>query len=317
MKKPSKPFLFAAKGCASLGFVVWLAFKVQWRDALAVVHGIDPGYVAAYLFFLLCSMVLSARKWQVIARSKGFGGRLRDYFRAYLSGTFINNFLPSFIGGDAYRSYWLGRGGGAYSSAFSTVVLDRLTGLWAASLLTLFFSFFFFEKVLSSPVWLFFDLVLAGGVMALALGATLSGPNGARRILPDVLPARAVRILREVAASANKAVLGPSLGYALAFNVVGIGLANLCLFYALGSRVPTLSYFSVVFLVSIVSSIPVSINNIGIKEWAYYTFFGLFGMNSEVAVTAAIIGRFVQMLVSFFALPAYLRERREIAAIRQ
>jgi hypothetical protein len=55
--------------------------------------------------------------------------------------------------------------------------------------------------------------------------------------------------------------------------------------------------------------VPLSINNIGIKEWAYVTFFALVGVSVEIAVTAALLSRFIQMLISFIALPYYLRNR--------
>jgi hypothetical protein len=70
-----------------------------------------------------------------------------------------------------------------------------------------------------------------------------------------------------------------------------------------------LDYLSIVFLISIVSAIPVSINNIGIKEWAYITFFGFFGIASSGALVAALLSRIVQMLISFAALPYYLKNK--------
>ena len=70
-----------------------------------------------------------------------------------------------------------------------------------------------------------------------------------------------------------------------------------------------LDYLSVIFLISIVASVPVSINNIGIKEWAYITFFAVFGIEASQVVSVAIISRFIQMLISFFALPIYLRRK--------
>jgi hypothetical protein len=62
-------------------------------------------------------------------------------------------------------------------------------------------------------------------------------------------------------------------------------------------------------LINIIASIPISINNIGIKEWAYHTFFVFISVDPSVAVTVALSSRFIQMLISFFALPEFLRRR--------
>jgi uncharacterized membrane protein YbhN (UPF0104 family) len=63
-------------------------------------------------------------------------------------------------------------------------------------------------------------------------------------------------------------------------------------------------------LISILAAVPVSINNIGVKEWAYINFFGYFGVSPAQAVTVAIINRFLQMIISFAAIPSFLKERR-------
>jgi uncharacterized membrane protein YbhN (UPF0104 family) len=97
----------------------------------------------------------------------------------------------------------------------------------------------------------------------------------------------------------------------MVFALLGVAAANYVLFWSLGVKISLLDYLSVIFLISIVSAIPVSINNIGIKEWAYVTFFGFFGVNSAVVIAIAIISRFLQMLFSFFALPIYIKNKIE------
>jgi len=93
------------------------------------------------------------------------------------------------------------------------------------------------------------------------------------------------------------------------FSFIGVAMLNYVLFQALGIEIGMLNYLSVIFLIAIISSIPVSVNNIGIKEWAYVTFFGLFGLNASAVLTVAIISRTIQMVVSFAALPMYLRRK--------
>jgi hypothetical protein len=68
---------------------------------------------------------------------------------------------------------------------------------------------------------------------------------------------------------------------------------------------------SVIFLISIISALPISINNIGLKEWAYITFFGIFGLSSGAVIAVSIISRFIQMAVSFTAMPIYLKSKKD------
>src|SRR5258708_40333814 len=48
--------------------------------------------------------------------------------RLYFVGTFFNSFLPSGIGGDAYKAVRIGRARGGIASAFASVFLDRFAG---------------------------------------------------------------------------------------------------------------------------------------------------------------------------------------------
>lgn len=105
-------------------------------------------------------------------------------------------------------------------------------------------------------------------------------------------------------------IFSKSLFYSFLFGFVGLAAANYVLFWALGAEIPILDFLSVIFLISIISSIPISINNIGVKEWAYITFFGFFGLSSSLVVTAALLSRLLQMLVSLLAIPFYLRNKR-------
>ncbi len=83
----------------------------------------------------------------------------------------------------------------------------------------------------------------------------------------------------------------------------------------MGIQIGIIDYLSVIFLISIVSSVPITINNIGIKEWAYITFFGFFGAPAAAVISVAIISRTIQMLLSFFALPIYLSEKKRRKSI--
>jgi hypothetical protein len=307
--KPS----FLVKAIVSIVFVLWLIYKVKWASVLDNVYHMDASFLLWYVALVLIGMLASAKKWQIIARFKGFQRSTIGCFRAYLTGTFINNFLPGFIGGDVYRTYWLGKQREGYTLAVSTVVFDRLSGLFVAALLAVVFSLMRLEMVLQSSIWTLFVVML----LILITGVTVWGTiwkyvseNVAIQSIVHFLPQKIQMFLGEVRNYFRKDILLPTLGLSVVFNMLGVGFANLLLFQAFGQTVPAIDFFAVIFLISIVSSIPISVNNIGIKEWAYFTFFTLIHVNPEVAITVAITGRFIQMFISFFAFPDFLRRKQ-------
>ena len=101
-----------------------------------------------------------------------------------------------------------------------------------------------------------------------------------------------------------------SLLWSSLFFLIGIGLSNFALFQALGAELTLVPFLGTIFLATLVANIPISINNIGVKEWSYAFFFGFLGIPLELAVTAALLSRVLQMGISFLALPWYLHARK-------
>ncbi|MFH0969508.1 MAG: lysylphosphatidylglycerol synthase transmembrane domain-containing protein, partial [Patescibacteria group bacterium] len=124
----NKTFKFAIKATVSLGFIAYIVFKVNWLDVLNDVKRVEWWQAIIYIVILLFGMLISSYKWKILADCKNFNFTLFDYFKFYLAGTFINNFMPSFIGGDTYKAYQVGKEDRRFTEAASTVMIDRITG---------------------------------------------------------------------------------------------------------------------------------------------------------------------------------------------
>ncbi|HCU70326.1 MAG TPA: hypothetical protein DIC35_01055 [Candidatus Moranbacteria bacterium] len=311
-----KIFKFSIKFSVSLAFLTWIIFKVDWREVASLLSGIKSAYIALYFLFLACGILISSYKWKLLAQFKGIRLSLSQFFRLYLTGTFINNFMPSFVGGDAYRIYQVGKEEKKFSESASAVVMDRLTGLLGAMILAVIFSAANFSVILGQKILLLLNAIILlsifGGVIfyatrRMSFWKKTIGIFGLDRILPWKFS----KFFGEVAHYAGKKrILRQTMAWSIVFGIVGLSATNYVIFLSLGEKLPMLNYLSVIFLISFVSSIPISINNIGVKEWAYVTFFGFFGVPSAVAITAAILGRVLQMLFSFLALPIYLKNKK-------
>lgn len=307
----NKKLLSVLKLMVSLVLVIWLIFSVHWAEVWKYLKDIDPFWLALYVALIVVGIGISARKWQVLTRDSGFQKSYGWHFQTYLTGTFINNFLPSIVGGDTYRALALGKVDGEHRSpAVSSVLFDRLSGLWTFALMAFLFALPRLSLVAEHSFW---TVCIAGLFVFLLLNFALA-PKRSRLYIMQYLPFQTERFKRltdEITARTVSPKLKNVLAYAAAFSFVGVGLANFALFRALGSDVGLVDFLSVIFLINIIAAIPVSVNNIGIKEWAYYVFFGFLGLDPALAVTAAIVSRFIQMIISFFALPGYLRGRNK------
>jgi len=310
---PKKIAKFTLKLLISLGLLAWVIFKVEWAQTWVYLQRVQIWQVALYLFLVLFGMVVSSHKWQLLAKFKGINQPFFDYFKFYLTGTFVNNFMPSFLGGDTYRAYQIGRPEKKYAEAASTVVIDRVTGLIAATILALLFSLLNLEIVLKNNLLIFMNLAIIGSLVFDLILMRVKKIAYLQKLAGRFLPEKILHFLRELEAySHDHGVLWRAIGWGCVFTFFGMAMSNYVLMLALGVHISLLNYLSVIFLITIVSSIPITINNIGLKEWAYVTFFGLFGVNSSLIIIVAILGRFLQMALSFTALPMYLKSRKKM-----
>ncbi|MCX6766056.1 MAG: lysylphosphatidylglycerol synthase transmembrane domain-containing protein [Candidatus Moranbacteria bacterium] len=310
VSKKKRVFKFFLKLAVSAGLVVWIIFKVNWSEVLIYVKELMVWQILLYASIFIIGVVISSYKWKLLAETKDIRLPLWSYFKFYLTGAFINNFMPSFIGGDTYRSYQTGKASNdRYIEAASTVLADRITGFIGAVILAVGFSIINAKTVLNNPLLIIINVLLVAsfatdiiilGIRKLPVWPTI------KKYIPGII----LRVAREIKSfDRHSSVLKKAIFWGVIFNVVGVGIENYILFYALGIKIGLINYCTVIFLISIVSALPISINNIGIKEWAYITFFGIFGIGASAVVTVAIISRFLQMIITFAALPIYLRNK--------
>lgn len=309
--KKSKLFQIFLKIAVSSGFLAWIIFRTNWVEVIAYLRVVRLWQLFVYSGLVLVGMYISSYKWKKLSDFKNISVSLNDHFRFYLTGTFINNFLPSFIGGDTFKAFQIGHKDKLYAQAASSVMADRITGLFGACILAVIFSLLNIDQVVKSNTLILVNSLI---ILSLAIDVAISMLRHLSfwKRISNIIPEKAMKIIRELGSyNENSKILMKAVWLSFLFNIIGVAAANYILFWAMGVHIPLMDYMSVIFLISIVSSVPVSINNIGIKEWSYITFFGILGVSSSVAVTVAILGRLIQMFISFFALPIYLKSKQD------
>lgn len=304
---------FLIKLAVSLFFLGWVFLKVDWNEFFNYLLEANIWLIVLYTAIVLLGMGISSYKWKILTDFKGMHFSHWELFKLYLTSTFINNFMPSFIGGDTYKAYEVGKAEHKYTAAASSVVMDRITGLVAATILALVFSVLNYKAVISNDI-----LIVANCLVVLSLTfdftvAELRKVGFVRRFAFRFFPGKIIDFLRELQSyNRDSGIVRRSIIWGCLFSFIGMAMANYVLFMSLGVEVNILDYLAVIFLITIVSSVPITVNNIGLKEWSYVTFFGIFGINTSLILVVAILSRFIQMIISFAAFPIYLESKNKI-----
>ena len=189
-------------------------------------------------------------------------------------------------------------------------MMDRITGLFAATILAIIFSLLNLRTILNNPTLLIVNLAVLFS-FSIDIIIMLVRRKAFWSRFTKFFPAKFVAFVVDLGTyNGNHNVMKKTILLGMIFDFVGIALANYILFAALGIKIGAINYFSVIFLISIISSVPITINNIGIKAWSYMAFFGVFGLNSSLVATVSILSSVIQVVISLFALPVYLRSKK-------
>ncbi len=196
------------------------------------------------------------------------------------------------MGGDVVRIYDVAQYSRQPSASAASVIAERALSSLAQGLIALL------GLALGYDVARRFsgEIMALFAVLCLILLALLFGDRWGRRIA--LLKGK----VREALASVSFCLRNKSLALgvvfiSLLFHAV-IVLINYAIFEALGANISLVYCFLVIPIILFITLLPVSINGLGIREWAYIYFFGRLGLSMTEAVAASLLFFFLLILVS-------------------
>jgi len=127
-----KLFLFL-RLVVSFGLIGYIFYSLSKEGKLSEL----PEYFAyANYWWLLAAALLflgllaaGSFRWGMLLKAQGIHLSRISVFMYYMIGMFFNNFLPSTVGGDFVKAYYLSRATGKTAGSFISVLMDRLMGM--------------------------------------------------------------------------------------------------------------------------------------------------------------------------------------------
>jgi uncharacterized membrane protein YbhN (UPF0104 family) len=265
--------------------LAWIGWHTDWgqvRDAFANLR--IELWVGAVVLLVICQ-VASARRWQVLARELRFERTVPQLLAYYLIGMYFNLLLPTSVGGDVMRAWYLDGGSGRKLASLAAVLLDRLNGLLVLIVMACIAMacIAMATEPLDLPPWI--PLSVWGMAAAAVLGLASLFVLKSLRLLP--------KARRKQMRTMLQAMHAPhALAEATLLSVV-IQVANVVVVWMIGvalhADVPFGYYFVFVPMVSLLTLLPVSLNGIGVREGGVVLFLTPLGIDPTIATTLAFL----------------------------
>src|SRR5262245_44722715 len=124
----SKLFRFGFSA-ALIAWIVWKTDSSDWERIRTAFAEMRLQYWLLAVGVLVVSQLLSAIRWRYFTDQLRFPRSLKQLTSFYFIGMYFNLMLPTSVGGDVVRAWYLDGGAGRRLAAFASVFLDRLNGL--------------------------------------------------------------------------------------------------------------------------------------------------------------------------------------------
>lgn len=275
----------------------WIGWKTDWPAVHRAFVNLDVWCWLGAVGVLLIAQTVSAVRWRIFARQLGLERSVIQLTRYYLIGMYFNLLLPTSVGGDVVRIWYLDGNSGRKLRAAAATMLDRINGLIV--LVVLASTAVLFAPA-GTPTWVplsVFAIAGAGVFVVAALVAFVRWGrlNEHRRQQLSIM----WEVIRHPRSLMWTTILSLLVQIASAAIVWLIGRG-------LGLDIPVGYYAVFVPMVSLLTLLPISVNGMGLREGGTALFLAPLGIAATSAYTLAFLWFAAQIAVSVVGGVVYL-----------
>jgi len=303
----------------SISLISVLLLGVDWSDLSGRLHGVDPALASLAFILLSLQYPISAWKWRKSLKMHGIEQPFWRLLRVLCIAFFFNNFLPTAIGGDAYRAFRTFEHSVRPAHAISAVVVERLLGIVALLFLGYLAAIYLIiEGDLVHREWVALMVVAATSGMILMLAAWRLDLPIARRVWRKLMRSRrlepffdSMRTIRN-----NREHLPGLIGLSLLFQGVAIITISI-MFAAIGihGTLPESGFTAAA--AGAAGVLPISINGVGVVEGSFVVAALETGLPYSGSVLVAVCLRLFMVLSSVLFGILYAVEPKETGTLRE
>ncbi len=229
------------------------------------------------LALILPVFPIQAARWWILMRCRGMAVSYARSFRLTMVGLFFNFCMPGMTGGDVVKAYYAAKGSGARGVAVMSVIFDRITGLLGLILLAGIAGIVLLSRggldddvhhlasTVTLLIWLGFGCALA--VPLFYFSDRVRVIVGLQKLIARLGPEH-ILVRIDEAAAAYRGHLPQIITAVLISLPVHFcqAVATTCAGYALGMELPIELMLTVLPVVFLAGSVPLTYQGLGVME---------------------------------------------------
>jgi len=320
LKKTKSVFLYlriAVVVCGIAFGIYWVSRGQRWANLTKIFLQMNLWIFAAVLVIFAIGQVLVGLRWWLLLRTQSIFIRFWATLRLHFLGLFYNNFMPSSVGGDLIRAWYVTRHTNRRFEAALSVFVDRAIGLLSTLVISAFFYMVFlrgrgiektsdsqggFLRSIAEYSWVFLWAVVGVAVIFCLLFLHKKG-----RVILAKTWSYIIKLTRRMISRFKDSIVvycSKPLVLLAAFGLTMLlQILTITGFWFLGRDMgidASVKYYYVFFTLTwVLGAVPVSIGGAVVVEFSLASLFVKFaGVTGEAAGALALCQRAVWMLAS-------------------
>lgn len=310
--------------CLKVLFAVGIIYWLVQSDKLnfsALRNLLQPSTLICAILLILINFLLASERWRILLSSQNIHPPIWATFKLSLIGNFFNFAMPGGVGGDVVKAFYFAKDNpGSRVVALTSVLMDRVLGLFAMILMAFFVMLVDLEHILKTPtlttLFIFISALSFGFFTALSV--IFSGYIYSRRWIHKVislLPLR-VKLLKVYESLHLYGKDKKRLVWVLLLSFVA--QTSSVLFLALVGKAANFdvnlwTYLLVAPLGFMATAIPISPAGVGVGQAAFYFLFNLYlQRDSEIGPTVITAFQIATFTVSLLGAVFYLKRKDRV-----
>ena len=268
------------------------------------------------IFFLMALVVMAIGifitnlRWQVILNHLGVSIKFFMLLKYLWIGFFFNQTLPSSIGGDAFRAYYLWKREHLSIGLSSMgVVLDRYIGLVSLVMLIMISTPLSFDLINDQFVKSMLEVVLYCSLFII-ISSVLFG-----LFVTNLLRWKLIKGLSSFSNNARRIIFSFKGLYSIVLSIIIqiiFVFAVLLLAHGLNLDISLIEMLLIVPITNLLTAIPISIAGWGVREGIFIVGLGYVNISSDAALALSILYGLLMLIVSVPGLIVWLVQKYKV-----
>ena len=290
------------------GFILW---KADWQTIWTSTKNANIFFILLSFAVVILMVTVSALKWNLFLSIHHTEVGFNKLHKYYFIASFFNNFLPTSIGGDAYRVYKTMYYARAKFHAVVAVLMERIVGVLILMLIGFMggFTGFLQDRDELSQNAIFIGIISFS--FTTLLFYLILNMKSFKWIVKNKRMSWLVDNIDEIRSDYQcqpvKTIQAITVSFL--FHVMSI-LRFVLLIKAVGGAISVYHLAVVVTISTIVGMLPLSINGMGLTDGSFVYLAVKFGMDYEHALMVMLLTRAFVIPISLFGGLLYFRESR-------